>query len=470
MVGVRTRSGAAGARWKGTAIGAAALLAACSGAPLDAERAARDDLGAVRGTYPPAGARDTRPALTGTSPLADYLRFAMLSSPSVEAAYHDWSASVERITTARSLPDPRLTFEADIADLVMSLVVGLMVELPGPGKLRLAGEAAAHESRVRYFAFEREVLRAARSLKDAYYRLRFLAERLRVERETLDLLGELESLASQQNAAGRASLQDVLRIQIERAQTETRIANLEDSRAVLVAGLKAALGLGPGDPDPPIPERFEASTDTPQPEALLATALRRNPDLRMLEADVRRAESALALAGRAGVPDFAFGLDVDLDANPTILTPRASATLPIWRDKLAAQIAGAQAEKRSAEARLSAEQVRLAAELASMLYMYRESVRNEALLVERIIPRARQSLDAARAGYVTARSSFLDLIDAERSLLAFELALVEARTQRELALAALSLAIAGVPPGGAPVLGDAPETDPVSPNSPEVRP
>ncbi|MEZ0228519.1 MAG: class I SAM-dependent methyltransferase, partial [Planctomycetota bacterium] len=43
----------------------------------------------------------------------------------------------------------------------------------------------------------------------------------------------------------------------------------------------------------------------------------------------------------------------------------------------------------------------------------------------------------ARAGYVNGRAGFLDVIDAQRSLLEFQLAGVEARTQRELALASL---------------------------------
>ena len=46
----------------------------------------------------------------------------MLHQPQVAAAYYDWTASVERITVERSLPDPRLTFETYIADMVTSLM------------------------------------------------------------------------------------------------------------------------------------------------------------------------------------------------------------------------------------------------------------------------------------------------------------------------------------------------------------
>ncbi len=428
----------------------------CVGTPTESERAARSDVAAILKRYRPDDAKPALPKLTASSSLADYLRFAMLNSPRVEAAYFEWAAAVERITPARSLPDPRLTFESDIGNTIMSLMPGLMIDLPGPGKLRLSGETMAAESRMVYFGFEREILRTALAVKSAYYRLHFLEETIRVQRETLRLLGDLEQLAQQMSAAGKVTLQDVLRAQIARDQLETRIVNLEDSRSTLVAELKAALGLVLTDPDPPLPATFEPSAGNLRPEELLATALIRNPNLRAMEEDVRRAEASLALARKSGVPDFSFGIEADLKASPVFFRPSAAMSLPIWRDKIAAEIAAAQAGKQAAESRLNSEQVQIAAELAAMLYMFREAVRNDALLREKLVPKARQSLEAARAGYGNGRAGFLDVIDAQRSLLEFELAGIEARTQRELALASLSLSVAGIPPSGAPTLEEGP--------------
>ncbi len=439
-------------------LGSAASLAAlgCAGTPGSSEQAARSDLSQIAERYRPDGDQPALPTLTEESSLGDFLRFAMLNDPRVEATYYEWAAAVERITPARSLPDPRLTFEADITDTIETLMPGLMVDLPGPGKLAAAGESMAAESRASYFAFERAILRTALAVKTAYYRLHFLEESIRVEGETLRLLSELEQLAQQQNAAGRVTLQDVLRAQIARDQVETEILNLEDSRAPLAAELKSALGLGPQDAPPPIPRTFEFSTGDPNPDDLLATALARNPDLRAMQEDIERAEASLRLARKSGVPDFTLGLEVDVKADPTLFRPSAGMTLPIWRDKIAAQIAAAQADKHAARARLSAEQVEIAAELASMLFMYREASRNDELLRGKLLPKSHQSLDAARAGYVNGRASFLDVIDAQRTLLDFELERIEAGTQRELSLAALSLAIAGVAPEGAPVLAEGP--------------
>ena len=85
--------------------------------------------------------------------------------------------------------------------------------------------------------------------------------------------------------------------------------------------------------------------------------------------------------------------------------------------------------------------------------MFREASRNLELLTERLLPKARQSLEVARAAYLSGQLDFLNLIDAERTLFGIQLSEVEARTQRELVLAELSLVIVGVPPAHAPVLG-----------------
>lgn len=433
------------------------LLAACSGATIESERDARADLDAVSGRYRPAETRPALPELTPAAPLAEYLRFALLNSPRVEAAYYDWAAAVEGITLARSLPDPRLSFSLDIADTVMGLMPGLMVDLPGPGKLRAAGDLMAAESRGRYIAFEREVLRTALTVKTAYHRLHFLDETLRVRRELLRLAADLERLLQQQSAAGLAPLQDLLRARIAREQGEAEIVNLTDARGALAVEWKSALGIRADEADPPVPADYETSAGDLDAEALLEAAMTRNPELRAMEADVRRAEAALVLARKTGESDFTLGLEADvrvdsMRADPTMLTPSAGMTLPIWRDKVAAEIAAAQADKRAAEARLSAEQVQLAADLASLLYLVREAARNDALLWERLVPKASAALDAARTGYINGRAGFLDLIETQRVLLEFELAGIEAGTQRELALASLSLAIAGSAPAGAPLL------------------
>ena len=436
----------------------ALLLTGCAGIQQPAERSARQDLQTIRAHHRWEALTNALPELTATSTLGDFLTFAMLNQPRVQAAYFDWAASVERITVERSLPNPRLTFSLDIRDVVEAVMPGLMMDFPGPGKLRVRAEVASAQSTASYFNFEASVLQAAFDVKKAYYQLHFLEDKILINRETLRLLADLEKLARVQNEVGKVTLQDVLRAQIEQDRMTTELANLEDSRNPLRAQLKAALGLLADRPDPPLPAQFDSTPVEITSDQLFATALARNPRLRAMEAELRMADAGIRLARKSKVPDFNAGLEADVLQSPVMFRPQAGMTLPIWRDKIVAEIAAAQAGQRSAQARLSAEQIALAVEFADKLFTCRESGRNLELLRDRLIPKARQSLDVARSGYLSGQIDFLNLMDAQRALLGFQLADVEARTQRELALAELSLLILGLPPTGAPVLPPAAST------------
>ena len=437
----------------GTRSVASALLVILlfSGCATPAEKAEQRALRQLAEHYRPHGAKPALPQLTTNAPLSAFLTFALLNHPDVEAAYFDWSAAVARITSAGAPPDPELTFQLDIQSVVTSLMPGLLFNFPGPGKLRAQADVAVAESAGKYYSFETRVLAAAFAVKKAYYELYFLTEKIAVNRATLGVLGDVESLARQRNGVGQATLQDVLRAQMEQERLLTDIANLEDSRLPLAAQFKAALGLPADAPEPPLPARFETTPLTVASSNLLAAAYARNPRLKAMAAEVQRAEAALQLAAKAGVPDFSAGLMTDLKTTPLLFRPQASVTLPIWRGKVRALLAEAQAQKSAAQARFTNEQLMLAVEVAEKTFMLREAERNLTLAQTALLPKARLALEAARAGYLSNQSSFVDLTDAWRMVLATELDAIMARTERELALAELELLVLGQPPAGAPM-------------------
>jgi len=438
----------------------ALFLAGCAGVPAPSERQARSDLKKVGQAYWPSA---PLPQLDAKAGLSNYLQFAIMTQPRVRAAYFDWAASVERITVERSLPDPKLTFQAYITDVLTSLMPGLMQDFPGPGKLKAAANAASAASRAKYFAFETAALETAFAVKQAYYQLWFLDEKIRINRETLNLLAELEKSARTQNEVGKVTLQDVYRAQIEQDKLATEISNLEDSRRPLTAQFKGALGLTRDQPDPAPPAGFETTPLDLNGDELLDTAFARNPGLKAMEAEVRLAEASIAVARKSKVPDFSAGLQAEV-YSPPFYWPQASMSLPVWRDKIAAQIAAAQAGKGAAEARLTSGQIQVTVDFAMKTYEYREATRDLDLLQEKLIPKARKSLEIARAGYLAGQIDFFNLTDAGRTLLNFQLEEVEARARREIILADLSLSIAGIAPEGAPLLPASPGEAAASPD------
>ena len=427
-------------------------LAGCKGVSTSGERAARHDLKTVTDHYRPGDRKPELPVLTADSSLSNYLAFALLNSPEVEAAYDDWAASVERITVERSLPDPQLTFQAYIQNVITSLMPGFAWNFPGPGKLNARAAVATAASESQYFTFETAVLQSAMNFKRACYELGLLDEQLRINRQTFALLNDLEQIARTQNEVGKGTLQDVLRAQIERDRVANTITNLMDSRRPKLAAFKAALGLAYDQPDPPVPARLEVDEVNPDIDGILKIAFAHNPRLKAMEAEVRAAEAGIAVAYKEKIPDFNVALMADVKASPVLYWPQLGMTVPIWRDKLAAEVAGAKASDLAARARLNAEQIALTVAFAEKSFACREIDRNLELLRLQLVPKARQSLEMARAGYLAGTIDFFNLMNSEQTLLVFEMSEVEARTERQIVLAELSLMIAGVPPPGTPLL------------------
>ena len=426
---------------------ALALLAAgCTGLQTAGEKSARQAFADVGAQF-----QTNLPALTTNLTLHEAVYFAVQNNPQVVAAYADWAGAVENITVARSLPDPKLTFQAYIQDSLTSLMPGLAAEIPGYGKLRARAATATAESRTKYFQFATAVQQAAFAVQKSYYPLHFLEARLEIDRRTLALLAQLEVLARGQNEVGRATLQDVLRAQIEQKKLQTETANLEDSRKVMLAEFKAALGLRPDQPDPPVPTQPDFTEGRFDDEQFLANAIKANPRLLAMQAEIQTAEANITLARREKSPDFSAGFQAEV-YEPPFYWPQGSMSLPIWRDKLAAERAAAEAGLRFAKAKLTAEQISLAVEYAGQSYLVREADRQLASLRNDVLPRARQAREIARGAYASGQADFPSVIDTERSVLAYQLDEIAAETQRELARAQLVLLVVGVPPEGAPLL------------------
>ncbi len=426
-------------------------LTGCRGVPTPGERQARRDLQTITVQYQPENASLPLPALTPDSSLSNYLAFALLNSPQVKAAFYDWSASVENITVARSLPDPQLTLQAYLTDRLTSLMPGLAWNMPGPGKLKVKARIASAESDAKYFAFESAVLAAAFDFKKACYNLELLDEQLRINGQLLRLLDNLDRTIRAQNETGQGTLADVLRVQTDRDRLHTDLDNLADSRLSLLANFKAALGLPPSALEPPVPAHFEIISDYQDADELLQTALARNPQLKALQAEVNAATSGIVAAYKERTPDFTAGVSAEV-YQPPFFWPQAGMTLPVWRDKLAAELTQAKAGEMAAQSRLTAAQIDLAVSFAEKSFACRETRRNVALIENQLIPQARQSLAMMRAGYRSGTTDFAALTEAERLPLDLELAAAEARTAHELALAELELMVSGVAPPGAPVL------------------
>ena len=194
----------------------------------------------------------------------------------------------------------------------------------------------------------------------------------------------------------------------------------------------APLELPPGLPEP----RRVAVEDA----RLIAAAGDISPELERLGHEVVGRQDALELARMGFIPDInpfaAFTGGVSQTLGAMVIIPT---TIPQIRGR----IDEAGAMLRGSEAMLRQTRSDRAASFVAALYVMRNSEREAEVFQRTILPGAEQTLASARQAYATGQGTFLELIDAQRTLLDVRRTIAEARVEREKRLAELE-ALAGV--------------------------
>lgn len=439
-----------------TATTLALLVSGCTNAPSSAEKQARANVTQIGDTLRPEGAKPALPVLGSESPLSDYLRFAVLNHPQVVAAYYDWRAAVAAIAPTRALPDPQLTFEADITDTLMTFMPGLMFDVMTPGKRRAMAAEMTAASAVAYRTYVATVLRTAAETRKAWVELAFIDEAIRLREGSVGALEQALEIANTDYTTGKGmgTLANQVRVTNDIAKIRADLAILADRRTAARTRFKSALGLTPTERDPAWPQLSLTPTALPAVDELWHRATTSNADLGRMRAMVDMAITSIEVARKARTPDFAIGGMTDLKADPLMFRPSASITLPIWREKIAANIAAAEAQRDAGIARVTAEVLNIAAELAQMLYMVRESDRMIDYIEKIGLPNLELSIETIAAGYQTGMTSPGMIPETQLMALNMRLERATALRERELAVTDLLLLTADVAPTGAPLVAN----------------
>ena len=433
--------------------------------------------------------------LSADATLADYLAYAALNNPGLEAAFNRWKAALQRVPQEKSLPDPRFTYRYFIREVETRVGpqqqgVGLSQMFPWFGKLELRGSVAAEAAEAARQRYENEKFKLFFEVKDAFYEYYYLGRAIDVVRENLELVEYLESVAQARYKTASAGHPDVIRAQVEMGKLEDQLNSLRDLLVPVVARLNAALNR-PTNTKLPLPQSIPDEYVNITDEDVLKRLARNSPVLRALDHEIERARHAVALAKKNYYPDFTLGVDytdvgsaarskpqgfsnpaalrsasrmaggigdlIDAYAIGKSLSPGSrpgdsgqdvwmvslSMNVPIWRAKYAAAEREARARYLAALSARAQQENSLTATTQRTLFEHRDAERKIALYRDVLIPKAKESIGSTETAFRVGSASFLDLVDAERSLLEFELSFERALANRAQRLAELEMLVGG---------------------------
>lgn len=437
----RARHAGSPPKFRFVAVVALGALAGCSLAPREAarERADAESAGRPYALPAPERVQDELP------PDADWrtlLRYALRNNGELEAAYFEWLAAIERIDIAATYPNTNVSLGFDYlfsgGNLTAwdrtTLTVGFdpMENLAFPTKVLAAGRVATEEARSAGQRFAATKFALQRRVLEAWLDYALLAERVRIQREQLELL-DLAADTAAARVRGGAPQQELLSAEVERQHGRHELIELQDLLPQARAQLNALLGRPADAPlaEPAIPAPRPLPADD---DRLLAFGTRANPTLAALARDAAGAAEALDLARQQYFPDVNPFVGFEGSIAQVV---GAAITLPSKIPQIRAGIREARANLRAAEAlRRQAGLERDAAFVATLIAL-RSSERQHALLEHHVVPAAAQAAEAAERLYTTGAGDLPTLITARRTLLELRLALAEARIARERNVATL---------------------------------
>ncbi len=369
--------------------------------------------------------------------LAEYARYAEQHNPQLKQALARYKAALAKAVPASAWPDPRLTYGYFVRPVEtrtgpQEMRFSAAQTFPWKGKLalkgRIAEQAAAAEGQ-RYEATRRSMVF---EVKAAYYDCYFLARAIAVTEENLRLLAHLEEVGRSRYRSGTGEHAPVLKAQVELGRLEDQLRSLRQQRRPATARLNAVLGR-PATAPIAVPDSLPVAALADE-EVLKVRLQAANPTLQMRHAQARAQSLGVQLAGKQFYPDLTVSLDYihigDRGENP--LMAMATLNLPLWRWSYEAEKRAAKLSHQAAVQGAADAEHRLVAELELALYKQRDAQSRRALYRDNLLPKAEQALNVTQRAFAADRSDFLAVIDAQRTLLAFQLAYERARTDQAL--------------------------------------
>jgi outer membrane protein TolC len=384
-------------------------------------------------------------------------------NPSLEAMRQAWQALQQREAQARALDDPMLSYGLAPLSIGSGRVnlgqeVRLSQRFPYPGTLRLRADMARAEADEAGQAFEAERLRLALGAAQLFDEYALLLRAFEINEQHVQLVEEFQRVATARYAAGLVPQQDPLQAEVEAAHLTRRQIVLRTNRDVVKAQINALLHRSPSAPLP-IPAALTVpSGELPELAALEAEVATRRPEIGQREAVVRARQAEVGLKKLEGRPSFEAMASYNsmwMDGQHRLMVG-VGVNLPVWRKRVGAAVAEAEARLQQARSERAAAEDEVRSGLRQAYDRLQELRQSVDLYQSRLLPATADQVRAALAAFKTSQTSFLSVIEAERNQRTAEMDFVEILRDYARARAELDRA-AGLVPGGPPA-----ETIPVT--------
>ncbi|SEL39136.1 outer membrane protein, cobalt-zinc-cadmium efflux system [Roseateles sp. YR242] len=364
----------------------------------------------------PSTATAASAAATGLT-LDAAIQMALQHNPRLRAVGFELDASDGAIHQAGLIPNPSLGIDQEDTrqdTRATTVMINQTFELGGKRSARMELAQRTRDVASLDLAAQRADVRA--SAIQAFFDLLIAQEKAKVAEASMQLAASGSDAVTRRVTAGKVSPTEEVRARVAEATARIELRQAQSEQRAALSVLKTVMGL-PAAEIASVDGRPDVLPLLPS-EAELAERIQNAPALRRAQMEVERADAAFNLERARGVPDLTVGLGAKRAAELSRTQPMISLSIPIplfdrnqgaqrqaLRKRDAAQaLAQAQAQRLRSEVQQAADQLQARTEEI-------ETLRRE------VLPGAQTAYDAARRGFELGKFGFLDVLDAQRTLL-----------------------------------------------------
>lgn len=319
---------------------------------------------------------------------------------------------------------------------------------PYPGSLETVGEIITTEvklAQLQYLIAERDLVY---QITRDYWELWFIEQSVTIYREHLDLVKSLEDVAREKFKAALTAYSDVLKAQITREEIATTLEIVLQKMATVKIRLLTALNL---------PTATIMGTMTVIPEKrprvtldqLYSLAKEKRQEILIARLRAQKLQQVIALAEDKLYPDFTSGLSYfenrtgERTGDNVTFPERPQVKPNIWFGQRESYLQEMRLQKEAADKNAENWEQKTIKQVRDLHWQLDTAWRYIVLYRNTLIPLSKEDLRVTRIAYrgTGTKVDFLDVLESERKLLKFQLALYMSRRDYGQRLAELETAI-----------------------------
>ncbi len=381
--------------------------------------------------------------------LDGYLQLAVKNNPGLKASFKDYMAAMEKVPQVGALPDPQFAF-AYFAQPVETRVgpqnwkFNLAQSFPWFGLLAAKKDVATEMAKAKFEQFENRKSNLLFEVKATYYNYYFINKAIKITQRNIEILQVFKRLSLVKVEAGKASIVDELRVELELNDLGNQLALFLDTKEALQVNLNNLLSKTVTE-QINVPDTLWQDTLSLDKQGILEAIYNANHQLKSINHKLNAFLNQEMVAKKEGLPTFNVALGYTIvsknsgstfsdNGKDAILFPSIGIKIPLFKKKYKAIIKEAQYFH-------EAEASRKENKKNTLNTIYENAYKNFSDANRRIALNKKQSeiakkvLDVLIISYSTDSKDFEEVLRIERQLLKYELAYQKALTDKNVAIA-----------------------------------